>query len=351
MRAREETPLSENQARTVTVCLTILAAVALGAALYWLRGVLVPFALAVFISFSLTPLVDLLRQRLRMPQALALLAAIGLAFVSLALVGVLVSTSVVQMAQSQTDYVANLEQAWDEARSFVETHVSAEAVQSFDEEAFFERVKSEVTRFVGLTVKALNGILSQGFLVLMFVLFLLLGSADPRHRAGGIWAEIRAQSRRYISTKVTTSAVTGALTGLILQILGVQPALVFGTLAFLLNFIPSIGSVVATLLPVPVVLVSGLGLWTGILAVLLPGLVQFAVGNLIEPRVMGASLDLHPVTVMVALIFWGTLWGFVGALLATPITAVLKLVLERIEVTRPFAHLLAGRLGPEPEPA
>ena len=83
---------------------------------------------------------------------------------------------------------------------------------------------------------------------------------------------------------------------------------------------------------------------------LVPGLVQITIGNGIEPLIMGGELDLHPVTVLLALIFWGLLWGLVGMLLAAPMTAVLRIVLERIHTTRPVAELLAGRLpvsGPE----
>ena len=77
---------------------------------------------------------------------------------------------------------------------------------------------------------------------------------------------------------------------------------------------------------------------------LLPGAIQLAVGNLVEPMVMGENLDLHPVTILMSLIFWGLLWGIVGMLLATPIMAVLKIIFSRLEITRPIAELLAGRL-------
>jgi len=116
-------------------------------------------------------------------------------------------------------------------------------------------------------------------------------------------------------------------------------------MAFLLNFIPSIGSIVATLLPLPVVLVSpdvsGL---TIILALVLPGAVQMFIGNVVEPKVMGDELDLHPVTILLSLMIWGAIWGIVGMLLATPIVAVMKIFFERSELTRPVADLLAGRL-------
>ena len=100
-----------------------------------------------------------------------------------------------------------------------------------------------------------------------------------------------------------------------------------------------------TMLPIPVVLLApDFSMTTLVLSVALPGAVQFAIGNVIEPKVMGNSLDLHPVVILLALIFWGMLWGTVGMLLATPITAVLKIVLERTALTAVMAEVLAGRL-------
>jgi AI-2 transport protein TqsA len=76
----------------------------------------------------------------------------------------------------------------------------------------------------------------------------------------------------------------------------------------------------------------------------LPAAIQFVIGNLIQPRAQGASLELHPVVVLMALVFFGMIWGMVGAFLATPITAVIKIVLERIPVTQPLAAAMAGDL-------
>ena len=83
---------------------------------------------------------------------------------------------------------------------------------------------------------------------------------------------------------------------------------------------------------------------TIILAIALPGAIQIIIGNVIELKIMGESLDLHPITVLLALIMWGMLWGIVGTLLATPLTAVMKIFFERMEQTAPIADLLAGRL-------
>ena len=143
----------------------------------------------------------------------------------------------------------------------------------------------------------------------------------------------------------TVSAATGFLVGLVLWLLGVEFAWVFGFLAFLFNFIPNIGSVIATLLPLPVALLDPqMSVTIKVMVVAVPAGIQFIIGNLIQPKVMGQSLDLHPVAVLISLIFFGMIWGVIGMFLATPITAVMKILLERMELTAPVAALLAGRL-------
>jgi AI-2 transport protein TqsA len=149
----------------------------------------------------------------------------------------------------------------------------------------------------------------------------------------------------FIVTKTLISAVTGVLVGVTLELLGVELALAFGFFAFLLNFIPTLGSLISTLLPLPVVLMNPELSTTGaILAIAVPGAIHFAIGNLVEPLVMGDSLELHPVALLLSLMIWGAIWGIVGMLLAAPITAVLKILSERIEPTRPLGRMLAGHL-------
>ena len=145
--------------------------------------------------------------------------------------------------------------------------------------------------------------------------------------------------------KFFISFANGVISAGVYYMLNVDLAMVFGVFHFVLNWIPHVGPIVATLLPLPVVLVSReSGAVQVFLSLLLPGLTHFLLGHLIEPRLMGDSLDLHPITVLLCLIFWGMLWGIPGMVLAAPITAALKIVCESIEVTAPFALLLAGQL-------
>jgi AI-2 transport protein TqsA len=187
---------------------------------------------------------------------------------------------------------------------------------------------------------------------MIFMIFLLIGRDPGAAPSGGVWSEAEARVKRYITTKLLTSAATGILVGAVLGFLDIDLAMVFGLFAFLLNFIPSIGSIIATLLPLPVILVSPeISTTTAVLAIALPATIQMTIGNGIEPYFMGTSLDLHPVVILLALILWGALWGIVGMLLATPITAVMKILFERMELTAPVAELLAGRMPTFEQPS
>lgn len=330
---------AQHEQRIQTICLLIISTVAVAAALYWLRPVLVPFVLAVFIAYGLLPLVEFQARHLRLPQFVAVASTLVVGVVILGSLGLLISTSVSQLQANADAYQQQIE--------LLGAKVSALfPAGTFRAEGnpFAQLPLGNISSVLLQTTNAIVGLLSQGLLVLIFVLYLLLGGA--RQKAGGVWAEIETQIEHYIVTKALISLATGFLVGLTLAILGVDLALVFGLLAFLLNFIPSVGSIIATLLPVPVVVVSpDISTTTAVLAILLPSLIQIVIGNIIEPKVMGEALDLHPVVILMALIVWGMLWGVVGMLLATPMTAILKILFERLEPMAPVAQVLAGRLN------
>ncbi len=331
--------------RVQTVCLLILSAVATAAALYWLRPVMVPFVLAIFLAAGLNPIVDLLAERVKMPRALAVVGVLLLSVLAFTATGALITASVGQLTENVDAYQAQITQLIQRIASavpFERLGVDQDVLLGPLQELPFGTIGGLLLG----TTNAIMNLLSQGLLVLIFVIYLLGGGGrrETRH-TGGVREEIQTRVERYIVTKALVSAATGILVGGILTLLGVDLALVFGLFAFLLNFIPSVGSLIATLLPLPVVLVSPeISLPVAIAAIAGPGIVQFSVGNVIEPKVMGQSLDLHPIAILMALIFWGMLWGIVGMLLATPITAVMKILFERLEATQPLAAVLAGRI-------
>ncbi len=330
--------------RVQSVCLVLLTVIAVGAALYWLRGLMIPFVLALFIALILSTVVDFAMRRLKLPRAVALAATAILAFVLFDLLVVLISNSVSQLSANATAYQAQLGQLLEQTIAGLPPELRQYLPQDQHADLPQLAVRSVGGLLLG-TTNAIVGVLSQSVLVLIFVIFLMMGGEGAPKRASGVWGEAEARVRRYVITKAVISAATGSLVGLTLALLGVDLALVFGLFAFLLNFIPSVGSIISTLLPLPFVLVSpDVSGTVAVLAIAIPGAIQLVIGNILDPKIMGESLDLHPVTVLLSLIFWGMLWGIVGALMAVPITAVAKILLERFPGSRMIAEVMAGRL-------
>jgi AI-2 transport protein TqsA len=332
-------------------CLLLLTSVVLAGALYWLRPVMVPFVLAVFISLGLSPLVDWQVRWLRVPHALALVATLTLGAVVFVSLGALVSASVEQLTAHAAAYQAQV----TEFVESIATKLPAATGDTRSETEIKALSKVPVGAVAELllgTTNAIVGVLSKSLLVFIFTVFLLIGRHEPSAAGGGTWDEIESRIRRYLVTLTAISAATGVLVGLVLALLGIHLAFLFGLFAFLLNFIPSVGSIIATLLPLPVVIVSAdISPTVAVLAIAIPAAIQLIIGNVIAPKVMGASLDLHPVVILLALMFWGMLWGMVGMLLATPMTAALKILFSKLEPTRAVAEVMAGRLGALRTPA
>ncbi len=326
-----------------TLCMLAIASVAVGFALFWLRPVMVPFVLAAMLSYVLRPPMDWMVDKARCPPWLAMILALAMGALALTLIGALISGSVRSLAKNASLYES-------QAKALITKISSALDSQGLETSALTTSL-SELP--VGKVVLAItNGVidlLSNAFLILVFTIYLLQGNPSTGAPETSLRVQIDEQIKRYINLKIWLSAITGTLTWLILWALGVQLATVFGVMAFILNFVPNVGSLVAVALPLPLVVVDPERSWGSIALVLaLPGVVQMIVGNIIEPKMAGDSLDLHPITVLLALIVWGMLWGLAGMLLATPLTAIARLILAQVPATHPFAELMAGRIHSAP---
>jgi AI-2 transport protein TqsA len=347
-----------------TICLSALTVVAVGFALWWLQPVMIPFVVAAFLAFALMPLVDGLEVHARLSRTLT-------------------STAVVQITNNASRYEEQLGTLIDEVGHWpvlrwlglkpTELPVQSEATntqqatppvavpsaagpdhanQAEDNTTpatganpFQLIPQSAVQSFLIGATNAVLGIVKQSVVVLVFLFFLLLSSVKRDRPIGGAWGEMEARIRTYIITMTTLSGVTGMLVGAVLSLFGVQAAVLFGLLTFLLNFIPNVGSFISILLPIPIIWLSpDLSLLAKLLAILIPAVIQFFIGNFIQPKLMGEHMKLHPVTILISLIFWGMLWGIVGAFLAVPITSIIRIACDRHPLTKPVADIMAGRL-------
>jgi AI-2 transport protein TqsA len=332
--------------RVQTICLLILTAIGIGAALYFLRPVLIPFVLAIFLVHCLAPVIDVQTRHLPIGRPVAVINTLLIGCIVLVLGWSVVWTSVSEFSAGAQDYESQFEGLAETVAGWLP--LEAMGIDDAELEELMRFPREQVRTIVGSLILSIRGVLETGLLVAIFMIFMIAGSSTRAPVTEGLWAEIEHRVRRYIVTKMIVSAVTGIIVAVVLMLLGVPFAFVFGVLAFMLNFIPSIGSFIATLLPLPVVLLStDLSVAAKVMAIVIPGAVQFSVGNIIEPKVMGGSLGLHPVVILLGLIFFGMIWGIIGMILATPIVAVVKIILDRVTITAPMGELLAGRLRPK----
>jgi AI-2 transport protein TqsA len=213
----------------------------------------------------------------------------------------------------------------------------------------------DLPAYAASVASSFASILASGGLILIYILFLFLeqGKFDQKITAlfseGGtesgarnIISRIRDDIQKYISIKMFTSTVTGSLSYIILMFLEVDFAGVWGLLIFLLNFIPTVGSIVATIFPALIALAQsdGYSLFLFVLAGI--GACQILIGNILEPRMMGSSFNLSPIVILLNLALWGTIWGIIGMLLCVPFLIILTIVLSHFPNTRAIAIMLSS---------
>mmetsp|Transcript_36374 Transcript_36374/g.61307 ORF Transcript_36374/g.61307 Transcript_36374/m.61307 type:complete len:386 (+) Transcript_36374:111-1268(+) len=323
-------------------CLVSVNLVVIAVALHWLGPVMVPLILAFMLSYVLSPMVDGMVHRLRAPQEVAVVLALLMSVGLIAVFGFIMISSVKELVSDMEHYEKRLKTLGEQATKLLDRH-GADLLTTQLELA--ELPLGAIAHQLRLLVSNAAGMLELLFLVLVFVVYLLLARRPGQGPRKGMAGRIEARIKNYLSVKMMLSVIVGATCALVLWMLDIHLSLLFGSVHFVLNFIPNVGAIIATLLPVPLLLISpNVGVMQILLAVVLPTTIHVIVGHGIEPKVMGDSLELHPITVMLCLIFWGMLWGIPGMLLAAPITAGFKIFFESLDVTRPLARLLGGNI-------
>ncbi|MBR1895513.1 MAG: AI-2E family transporter [Pyramidobacter sp.] len=329
--------------KIVTGCVAVLTVIAVGFVLQATQGVFIPLFIAWILSYMMAPGVRFM-SRLKVPSMLTTFVLMALLLYAVGQGGRLVSQILVGQADKYVEYYEQLREIWN--------HLSAKypvLSAGFDLNSvnWGGTLRSYIISYSGSVIN----ILSKAVMVVVFLLFILLGSpyvevkmrkAFPQKSAQvmTILDSISGQIARFITVMTLISGATGLLVWAGLEKIGVDFAPTWGVLAFFLNFIPTVGSIIASIPPILVAIVqfqpdasaAMLGvapqvLWTvgWILAV------QQTIGNIITPKVMGDSMNLSPVIILISLLMWGWLWGVAGALLSMPIAGILKIVCDNVE--------------------
>ena len=308
--------------------------------------ILVPFLLAAFIAIITGPFMFWSIRR-GVPRPLALVLAIGAVVVAVILFAALIGSSLKRFTVDLPGYEAQFKEniglaaAWLHARGI---DISAiELSQMLNPGAALKMIIGGLRNF--------QKVLTNGFLIIMTVTFMLAEAAHLReklHLIGGPsnasldgFDQFTHSVNRYLALKTVMSAVTGVLVALFLLIMGLDYPVLWGLLAFLLNYIPSIGSIIAAIPAILLALVQ-LGLVKAGVIALGYLVINVSLASIVEPRFMGRGLGLSTLVVFLSLIFWGWVLGPVGMLLSVPMTITVKIALDSFEETRWLSILLGA---------
>jgi AI-2 transport protein TqsA len=333
-----------------TYLITAAALVIVIAGMRAASDMLVPFLLAIFVAGICAPLYQGMRRR-HVPTPLAIVAIMLVMLGGVMLLIGVVERAVTGFASNlpayQAAFLAQTDKIW--------LWLAANGIEVSTELLRDQFNLQVLIRNLGAIAVTLRNLLTTTFVVVLVAIFILLeGTALPDKVRGvpGVSSEawthlsqIVADLRRYMFLKTVMSLLTGALVTLWLLLLEIDFAILFGVLAFALNYIPVIGSIVAAL---PGILLAFIeyGLGTGAITAVGYVVINVGVSNGIEPRYLGQGLGLSPLVVIVSVLFWGWVLGPMGMLLSVPLTMSLKIALESDEGTRWLAVLLSGRPRP-----
>ena len=336
-----------NSNKTLKVLLVLASFTIIVAGMKAAESIMVPFLLAIFISIIASPPFFWLQKK-GIPKTIALILVILVFLIFISLIGLLIGTSIndftlklpvyQQKLQSQTQAVV----AWLIEKNFIEPDFQISNVFN----------PGSILKIIGDTLNQVSGLFANGFLILLTVLFIMLEITSIPLKLKKVFTNpeysiLRVQSvsqniNKYIAIKTWISLGTGLLVYILLLIIGVDYPLLWAVLAFALNYIPTIGSIIA-LIPAVLLTIIQFGFVEAIIVLLGYLVINTIMGNILEPKFMGKGLGLSTLVVFLSLIFWGWILGPIGMLLSVPLTITIKIALDSSDETRWLAILL----GPE----
>jgi predicted PurR-regulated permease PerM len=335
------------------VLLTMAAFIIVVAGMRAAVNILVPCLLAAFIAIiSTSPLFWL--QKKGLPGWFALLIVIGGIFLIGFLVALLVGSSVQDFTAALPLYEEKLRQ---------QTALTIDWLNKLgidtSELALTEILNpASVMKLVALSLNSLGGVLANGFLILMTVIFMLLEATSIPAKLTLILGHQRSSMqpyenfisnvKNYMAIKTLVSFATGILVAIWIFIMGVDYPLLWGVLAFALNYVPNIGSIIAAV-PAVLLAIVQVGFLEAAVVAIGYGAINIGIGSVVEPRFMGRGLGLSTLVVFLSLLFWGWVLGPVGMLLSVPLTITAKIALDSSADSRWLAVLLGPELVSEQE--
>jgi predicted PurR-regulated permease PerM len=319
-----------------------------------LNFVFIPLCFAILACYAIAIPMDYLK-RLKIPSFLRIIIVIFIVMAMIFMLGKLVTLNIAAFQRQLPNYEAKF---WEYA-GYILAHFDITKEQAKEMlDSFFSHFEQKNLASIGGLVQALSGsffsFMGNLMWVMLYMGFILsereaftrrlirqLGDEGAAPVLETI-ARVNQSVQHYLGLKTIISLLTGVLVSAVLWLFGVDFFLLWGTLVFIMNFIPTIGSIVATIPPIAITLFQYGSISKTLMVAVLLIFIQVMVGNVLEPRIMGRGLNLSPLVVLLSLILWGWVWGIPGMLLSVPLTAAIRIGMEQLDSTRTVAALISS---------
>jgi len=347
---------------TTRTSLVLIAAIAVGAALHWLEPILTPLVLAIFLMFMIDGLARLLDNRVKMlPDGWSLPVALILILLFFILSIWLIADGFGGFAAQVERFIARIDVMILDAAQLIELRNPPQLKELIGRLELKQLQAAAPTLFKGLSGVA--AIFAYAFFVLVYLGFLLASrdgfrrkivvlfpEREDRKDAVHVFDRVREGVEGYIWVQTVTGLMIAAGCWAVMAAVGLENALFWAFLIFLLSYIPIIGGAVAGCAPALFAFVQFDTYWQAIVLFVVIQVWLFVVGNLILPKMQAEDQNIDPVVVLLSLAFWGAIWGVTGAFLSTPLTVMAMAVMAEFKGSRWIAVLLSGDGDPYPEP-
>lgn len=332
------------------ITLSLLLFIASVAILYIGKDLILPLAIALMISFIIKEQKNILSKisfkGKKIPNSIQTFLAFSWIVLSLLVFGNILYSNIQMITEVIPKYQENINALISSFGKFDNVDLTLATKEWFNGD--------KIASFIQIALESISGILSNSMLILLYLIFLMLESSMFSNKIKLIYTEkteynnirfiienIKNSMSSYITLKTITSISTGVLSYTVLLLLDIDFAFFWAFMIFVLNYIPTIGSLIATLFPAVIALLQ-FGTYTSPLIVLVSiGAIQFFIGNFLEPKLMGNSLNVSPLVVLVSLAFWGSVWGVTGMVLSVPITIMIIITCSQFQSTKWIAILLS----------
>ncbi len=341
--------------KTIIFFLGIIVAITILFLLKQAQAVFVPFTIAWVLSRLLTPIMLFLKKK-KVPTWLSVFFLILGMTVLFSIIGLIVSLSTASFTSELPTYLSK--------SAVTVRRITGEVVQKFPQLASSEIQQEINNQIINLSRSALNlatiilstltSIVSMAIMILIMLAFMLISAANSKAKIDNAFSaelaskinnvidSISSKLSKYLYIQTMISLITGVLVGVACKMFGISSPLTWGFLAFLLNYIPTVGSIIASVPPIIIALITYYPNWWPIIGITLVILgIQQIMGNIIAPKLMGENLDISPVMILFGLLLFTWMWGIVGAWLSVMIVATIKIICDNIEPLKPIGVLLS----------